>query len=322
MMPSLALPLALLALPLPLVAARLLRPSAAASAALRVPATILRENGRAGLSREAGGRAPFLLAWAAWIALVVALAGPQIVTATAALPMSGREIVLALDASGSMESKDFVLDGMAVRRFDAVKAVARDFLRRRGGDRVGLVFFAEQAEVAMVPTFDLAAVEDVLMDTEIGMLGRSTAIGDGLGLAVKRLKESASPSRVIILLSDGTNTAGVVGADTAAELARELSIRVHTISLGTDDAADPADRVDAPTLERIAQMSGGRSFRVRTLEDLRAVAAEIEAMEPVRFDGAPVSVARELWPWPAGAALLLCLIGFHVGRRQINGRPA
>lgn len=311
-----ALPLALLALPLPLLAACLLRPSAAASAALRVPASILRGNGGAEPSRGPSGRVPFWLAWAAWTALVVALAGPQTVTATAALPMSGREIVLALDASGSMESKDFTLDGVAVRRFDAVKAVARDFLRRRGGDRVGLVFFAEQAEVAMVPTFDLSAVETVLMDTEIGMLGRSTAIGDGLGLAVKRLKESTSPSRVVVLLSDGTNTAGVVGANAAAELARELGIRVHTISLGSDDAADLADRVDAPTLQRIAQMSGGRSFRVRTLEDLRAVAAEIEAMEPVRFDGAPVSVARDLWPYPASATLLLCLIGFHISRRS------
>ncbi|HSI42111.1 MAG TPA: VWA domain-containing protein [Xanthobacteraceae bacterium] len=317
MMPSLATPLVLLALPLPLLAAYLLRPSGTRSAALRVPASILPPADGAGGGAGAR-RAPVLLAWAAWIALVVALSGPRIVTHAAALPMSGREIVLALDVSGSMESKDFLLDGAKVRRLDAVKAVAAEFLRRRGGDRIGLVFFAEQAEMAAVPTFDLASVEGVLAETEIGLLGRSTAIGDGLGLALKRLNDSSAPSRLVVLLSDGANTAGIVGADAAAALARDLGIRVHTIALGSDElAADGlSGEVDASTLARIAETSGGRAFRVRTTDDLRAVTAAIDAMEAGRMAGAPVSLARDLWPYPAVLALALCLAGATAGRAR------
>ncbi len=208
-------------------------------------------------------------------------------SASAALPMSGRDIMLVLDVSGSMEAKDFTLDGQPVRRLDAVKAVTRDFLRRRAGDRIGLVFFAENAELAAVPTFDIAAIQDVLADTEIGMLGRSTAIGDGLGLALKRLKDSSSASKVVVLLSDGANTAGIVSAQAAAQLARALGVRVHSIALGSDTAAGEgaAEQVDAAALEAIAATTGGEAFRVRTTDDLRTVTAAIDALEPARIAG-------------------------------------
>lgn len=317
---GLAAPLALLALPLPLLAAVLLPSRGASSAALRVPSSILLNaagHAAGDGARRQDRRAFPWLAWAAWIAVVVALAGPQRLSASAALPMSGRDIMLVLDVSGSMEARDFVLDGQPTRRLDAVKAVTRDFLRRRAGDRIGLVFFAENAELATVPTFDIAAVEDVLADTEIGMLGRSTAIGDGLGLALKRLRDSSSASKVVVLLSDGANTAGVVSAQAAAELARTLGVRVHSIALGSDTAAGEgaAEQVDAAALEKMAATTGGEGFRVRTTEDLRAVTADIDALEPARMQGAPVVIARELWPYPAGMALFFCLAGFAMGRR-------
>lgn len=319
MTPSLATPLALLALPLPLLVIYLLSPAGApTSPALRVPLSILpadMTDHRAGSARKG---LPYLLAWAAWISLVLALAGPRILTANTALPVSGREIILALDLSGSMESKDFTLDGKTARRIDAIKAIASEFIHRRRGDRIGLVFFAEQAEMAIVPTFDLASVDDVLKETEIGMLGRSTAIGDGLGLALKRLKDSSAPSRVVVLLSDGANTAGIVSADAAAELANALGIRVHTIALGNEALASDgeADGVDTAALAHIAQVSGGRAFRVRTTEDLRSVTAAIDQMETGQLAAPPVSIARELWPYPAAAALLLCIAGFAAGRRS------
>lgn len=316
-----AAPLALLALPLPLLAVALLRPRAASSAALRVPASILlNAEARAAGERvpEPGRRAFPWLAWAAWIALVVGLAGPRMISASAALPMSGRDLMLVLDVSGSMEAKDFTLDGQPARRLDVVKAVTRDFLRRRAGDRIGLVFFAENAELAAVPTFDIAAIQEVLADTEIGMLGRSTAIGDGLGLALKRLKDSSSASKVVVLLSDGANTAGIVSAQAAAQLARTLGVRVHSIALGSDTTAGESagEQVDAAALEDIAATAGGEAFRVRTTDDLRSVTAAIDALEPTRIEGAPVAIARELWPYPAGMALLLCLAGFAMGRRR------
>jgi len=322
MMFALATPLALIALPLPLLMRRLPAPGGAAGALL-VPATLVGadEAGRPAPAAPAGGaRAAVLLAWAAWILLVVAVAGPQTILPSAALPASGRDIMLVLDFSGSMERQDFSLDGRTVRRIDAVKAVAAEFLRRRGGDRIGLVLFAEKAELAAVPTFDLAAVERALRDTEIGTLGRSTAIGDGLGLALKRLKASAAPSRVAVLLSDGTATAGAVGATAAAELARSLGIRVHTIALGTD-ATDGVDAtttslVDTAALAAIAAASGGEAFRVRTTDDLRAVTASIEGLEASRAPAAPVAIARPLWPYPAAAALVLCLAAFAAERRR------
>lgn len=304
-----ATPLALLALPLPLLATRLLPPRRPPRGSVRVPAAVAARLGAAGaVSAATGGRRVRLaLAWTAWLFLVLALAGPQRVLPSAAVPASGREIVLVLDLSGSMEQKDFVLDGRPVRRIEAVKAVARDFVRRRAGDRVGLVLFADQAEVAAVPTFDLAAVDAALAEAEIGVLGRSTAIGDGLGLAVKRLKDSASPSRVVVLLSDGTATAGAVAPAAAAALARELGIRVHTIALGTteelDGSAGVASLVDTKTLEAIAAASGGKAFRVRDTEDLRGVADAIETLETAPTDAPPVVVAEPLWPLAAAAAL-------------------
>ncbi|MDQ0472253.1 VWA domain-containing protein [Labrys wisconsinensis] len=311
-MPVFATPLAFLALPLPLLVALALRRGPAAMAALRVPAALAGTGDDAARVRaDAPGR---VLAALAWLALVVAMAGPQTLMPNAALPMSGRTIMLVLDFSGSMETRDFTLDGQPIRRIDAVKSVAAEFLRRRAGDRVGLVPFAEEAQLAAAPTFDLEAVAHALDNIEIGMLGRSTAIGDGLGLALKRLKDAPAPGRAVVLLSDGANTAGAVSAHAAADLARALGIRVHTIALGTDTggavAGDGSDAVDEATLADIARTSGGETFRVRTTEDLRTVTAAIDRLEAGDMPAAAVTVARELWPWPAALALLLCLAGF------------
>lgn len=324
---SLATPLVLLALPLPLLARRLLARRAGEAAALRVPASLVGLGDGAAPTTAGGSVARLALAWLAWICLVVAAAGPQSVLPDALQPMSGREIMLALDFSGSMEAKDFVLDGTPVRRIDAVKAVASEFLQRRAGDRVGLVAFAEEAQLAAVPTFDLAAVAEILGEIEIGALGRSTAIGDGLGLSLKRLKDSTSPSRVVVLLSDGTNTAGAVGAEAAAKLAETMGVRVHTIALGSDTTLEgelqgASIRVDEAALSDIAEASGGSAFQVTSTDDLRQVTAAIDALEPIAFPAAPVVAVRELWPWPALAALLLCLAGFALGDGGARLMPA
>ncbi|MBH0239256.1 VWA domain-containing protein [Methylobrevis albus] len=315
-----ATPIAFAALPLPLLVRRLLQQQRSTAAALRLPDAMAGRS-RAGNTEDAGsGQSSLLIAAAAWVALVTALAGPQLPQPAAALPMSGREIVLVLDFSGSMERKDFTLGGVSASRIDVVKHITSDFIRRRAGDRVGLVLFAEMPQVAAVPTFDLAAVESVLMDTEIGTLGRSTAIGDGLGLALKLLDGSQSESRAVVLLSDGTTTAGEVSASSAAALAEALGIRVHTIALGTDEeitgSAGAASLVDVVALKDIADRSGGEAFRVRSTTDLEQVTATIDRLETERSVGAPVAIARDLWAWPAAASLMLCLVGFAIGRRS------
>ena len=307
---SLATPYALLLLPLPLLALRLLPPQSAASGALRVPMVIgsRLETGSGSDMAAAGQR---LLPAVIWIALVIALAGPRVVEPSPALPASGRDIVLALDLSGSMEREDFELDGAVVSRLDAVKRVATTFVRGRAGDRVGLVIFAEQAYFAAPPSFDVESVARAVATATIGISGRSTAISDGLGLALKRLQSSASPSRVVILLSDGVNTAGTVAPRDAAALAKQLGVRVHTIALGprdTSDAGENLDAVDAETLRAIAELSGGAAFRVRTTDDLAAVADEIDAMETARTGAPVVELHRELWTYPAALALLAALV--------------
>ncbi|WP_407068125.1 VWA domain-containing protein [Methylobacterium crusticola] len=237
--------------------------------------------------------------------------------AAAALPASGREIVLALDLSGSMERIDFALDGRTTSRLAAVKRVGADFIRRRAGDRIGLVIFADQADVAAAPSFDTAAVARALEEARIGLVGRSTGIGDGLGLALKRLADAPGPAKVVILLSDGANNAGQTTPRDVAILARELGVRVHTIALGPRDLADAdgeQDVVDSEALRDVAATSGGRFFRVRTSDDLAAVADAIDALEGGSARAPPVPLRRDLWPWP-GAVALMSAVALLLARR-------
>ncbi|WP_375453376.1 VWA domain-containing protein [uncultured Methylobacterium sp.] len=319
---DLAAPVALVLLPLPLLARRLIPAEAAGgSGALRVPASLVAQS-QAGAEVAARGRRRTWAIWTLWAALVVALSGPRLVLPATALPASGREIMLAMDLSGSMERRDFALDGETVNRLVAVKRVGADFIRRRAGDRIGLVIFADQAYVAASLTFDTASVARALEEATIGLVGRSTGIGDGLGLALRRLDPKdadtgpgrpAASSKAVILLSDGANNAGQTTPKDVAALAAELGIRVHTIALGPRDMADAdgeQDVVDTETLREMARLSGGTAFRVKTTADLIAVADAIDALEGGRAKAPPLPLRRDLWPWPATlafacAALLL-----------------
>lgn len=304
-----AFPLALLLLPLPALV-RLL-PPVAARGGLLVPAHVL-----AGTSGRAA-RGGWWIAAIAWAALVLALAEPQIDRQSARTPASGREIMLALDLSGSMEKQDFNLDGQPVSRLGAVKQVASAFVAARKGDRIGLVVFGDRAYVAQPVTFDVAAVARAIDEVQIGISGRSTAISDGLGLAMRRLIQSDAPTRVVVLLSDGIATAGKVGAVDAARLAATHGIRIHTIALGPDDLETrprARDAVDAKLLRDMAEASGGTSFRVRGMADLRAMAATLDRLEPNPGERPPLRFWQSLWIWPGALALgLMLLIGWRRG---------
>jgi len=245
----------------------------------------------------------------AWIALIVALAGPRVADAVAALPASGRDIILALDLSGSMTKRDFKLQGAAVSRLDLVKYVGSELIRRREGDRIGLVVFGETALVAAPLSFDVRAVARALREMEIGLVGRATAIGEGLGLSLKRLADSSAPARVVILLSDGKNNAGSSEPAAVAELARRMGVRIFTIGLGADDMgpnADPRDIVDFTALQRVAEIGGGAAFRARTGDDLDEAAHAIEALAAGPAPAPPTVVFHEFWIYPAAAAFLAC----------------
>ena len=308
---DLAAPLALLLLPLPWLAMRLLPPQAGQGAALVVPDRI-----GAGILAGAGQAAGpawrrRLLPWAVWVLLVVALSGPRQLEPIPALKVSGRDLAIALDLSGSMVRDDFFLDGAPITRMEAVQRAGAAFARRRAGDRVALIVFGSEAYYAAPFSYDTEAIARRIEEAVIGISGRATNISDALGLALKRLDGSEAASKVVILLSDGINNAGATNPRGVAGLARDMGVRVHTIALGPKDLTDSAPGengvVDAATLRAISELSGGTSLRVRTLEDLEAVAAELDRLEATDSDGLAAEVFREFWVWPAALAALLCL---------------
>lgn len=300
---SFSFPLALLLLPLPWLVRQVLAARAAVTTSLGVGVGAF---AAALPARARDDRLGLALAIAAWLALVLALAGPQVPATQDVVTASGREIILALDLSGSMVKEDFVLDGKPLSRLDAVKRVASRFVASRRGDRIGLVIFGDRAYVAQPPTFDVASVAHAVEAAQIGVSGRSTAISDGLGLATRRLLQSDAASRVVILLSDGVDTSGKVQASDAARLAASHGVKVHTIALGPDDLESQPqaqDAVDAATLREVAQLGGGTSFRVRGMDDLQAMAAALDQLEPNPMRRPPLRYWQPLWILPGGAAM-------------------
>jgi Ca-activated chloride channel family protein len=306
-----ATPLALALLPAPLLLAFVAAPSAAGSGGLLLPASIRNRLSHAESTRAAGARLSFgfYVAGLAWIGLVLALAGPRMAGAVAALPATGRDIMLALDLSGSMIKKDFALDGGAASRLDVLKRIGSELIRRRAGDRVGLVAFAETAYAVAPLSFDVQAVGRALEEMEVGLVGRSTAIGEGLGLALKRLADSTAPSRLVILLSDGANNAGSSEPAAVAALAKRLGVKIYTIGLGVDDTStnpDGADAVDFVALQRVAEIGDGAAFRARTSAELDEAVHAIESLAEGPAPAPPMVIFHELWPYPATLAFAAC----------------
>lgn len=319
-----ALPL----LPLPYLVYRLLPPALAAEeAALWVPnlepfAAVRHER-----SGRRAGRLAKYLALLCWFLLVLACARPQWLGEAVELPISGRDLVLAVDLSGSMQIEDFDLGGRAVDRLTALKAVAGDFIDRRIGDRLGLILFGEQAYVQTPLTFDRRTLQQLLDEAVIGLAGKNTAIGDAIGLAVKRLKPDEGQRRVLILLTDGANTAGRIAPLKAAELAAVQGLKIYTIGIGSESmevgsfffkhTVNPSADLDEETLTAIAEQTGGRYFRARDTAQLQQIYALLDRLEPVEREQDVYRPVTELYIWPLGLALcgaLLLMLGEPLAR--------
>lgn len=254
-----------------------------------------------------------LMLWFLWFLALLCLSQPWLPGDSAAQPVSGRAIALAVDVSASMERDDFELDGVQSDRLSVVKSVARDFVINRSGDRLSLILYGKEAFIASPLTFDLNALSSILDSAGIGMAGRSTAIGDAIGLSLQTLRDDPASSKAIVLLSDGTNNAGSVEPESAAELAKSLGIRVHTIALGSEDTevtgyatAQSAD-LDEQTLQRVSAMADGQFFRAKTRDDLRAVYDDIDKLEQVLVAAPPVIIRHDLRFWPLSLLLILLL---------------
>ena len=319
---QLAWPWLLAALALPIAVAWLLpRASDHTEAALRVPFFL-----RVAAWSDEGGvhtrRLRLLVAVIAWSLLVVAAARPQWVGDPVALRITGRDLMLAVDLSGSMKRRDMKFGDHWVARLDVVKQVAGEFIERRGGDRIGLILFGTRAYLQAPLTFDRPTVRTLLDEAVIGLAGEQTAIGDAIGLGVKRLRERPASNRVLILLTDGANTAGEVHPMDAARFAAKLGLRIYTIGVGADVAMmrrlygtmrmNPSADLDEPTLSAIARATGGRYFRARETSELVEIYRTLDELEPVIGDEEQFRPSVELFHWPLALALLLA-IGLFAG---------
>lgn len=311
--------LTLVALPLPWLVRRFL-PAQDANrlAALRAP--FLQElEGLPSAQRVSTARPGLLwLAAIAWGLLVLAAARPQWLGEPIELAMSGRDLLLAVDLSGSMDIRDFKLNGREVNRLTAVKAVAGQFIERRTGDRIGLVLFGDRAYLQAPLTFDRKTVQTLLDESAIGLAGDKTAIGDAIGLSIKRLRDNPENQRVLILLSDGANTAGAVQPLQAAELAVKEKLKIYTIGVGADEMivrdlfgarrVNPSEDLDEKTMTALAEKTGGRYFRAKDIKELEKIYAELDQLEPVERDKRYYRPKTELFPWPLGLALGLSAV--------------
>ena len=279
---------------------------------------------------DAGGRlrrGPLVLAALGWLALLTAVARPEWLGEPVDLPASARDLMLAVDLSRSMQERDFDLSGQRVDRLTATKAVASEFIARRKGDRLGLVLFGEQAYLQTPLTFDHETLGQLLDEAAIGLAGQATAIGDAIGLAVKRLREQPADSRVLVLMTDGANTAGEVDPRQAAELAAREGLTIYTIGIGADSVlvrdifgtrrVNPSRDLDEAMLESIAATTGGRYFRARDTRELRQIYALLDELEPLERDGQRFRPRRDIFEWPLALGLLcgsLVLLGRLGGR--------
>lgn len=260
---------------------------------------------------------PLLLAVCAWFLLVVAGTRPQWLGEPIEQAVSGRDLMLAVDLSGSMEEQDFSINNQRVDRLTAIKWVAGDFIKRRVGDRLGLILFGTQAYLQTPLTFDRKTVATLLNESAIGLAGDNTAIGDAIGLAVKRLKNQQANSRVLVLLTDGANTAGEVSPLKASELAAENQLKIYTIGIGADEMlvrsflgthkVNPSRDLDEKTLTAIAEKTGGRYFRARDADELNNIYQLLDQLEPVEKDKQYFRPRSELYYWPL--SLVLCIVG-------------
>jgi Ca-activated chloride channel family protein len=314
-----ACPWAFLLLPLPYLVHRLFPPALSAEeAALWVPSLQPFTENRHQRSRRLWPwwlLVPMLLCW---LLLVIATAQPQWLGEPLELPVSGRDLVLAVDLSGSMKTADFVLEGKTVDRLTALKSVAVEFIRRRPGDRLGLILFADQAYVQTPLTFDRQTVEQLLNEAVLGLAGEKTAIGDAIGLAVKRLKDVQTDKRILILLTDGANTAGQVSPLKAAFFNDTATTEIYTIGIGADEmtvgsfffkrTVNPSADLDEKSLRAIAEKTGGRYFRAHDTAELEQIYEMLDKLEPVEKEQKVFRPVTTLYHWPLAIALFLTLL--------------
>ena len=308
---------ALLLLPLPLIARRLLPRGERPGIAIPMP-LLERSDSRGGLSTPASERRAAMSLWVFWILLVVAASRPYWIGENVSRTVSGRDLMLAVDISGSMSENDMTLDDRAASRLDVLKVVVGKFIERRQGDRLGLILFGSRAFNYVPLTFDLETLGELLQDVSTGLAGRHTAIGDAIGIAIKSARETRAEHKVLILVTDGSNTAGFEDPVLAATAAHRQGLTIHTIGVGSD--LETLSRIygrhnipdgvllNEAVLRRIAEASGGRYFRATSSDALQQIYLELDRLEPVEHEYRSYRPRSELFAWPLLSGLLVLVI--------------
>jgi|TARA_Y100000310_G_scaffold334724_1_gene415086 Ca-activated chloride channel family protein len=312
-------PWALAALPLPYLIYRLMPPATRQEAALQVPfypqATSF-EGSHISSARHLLIKK--ILMVIGWLCLVLAASHPRWIGDPVTLPTSGRDLMLSVDISGSMETQDMTMKRRRTTRLRVVKKVVGDFVERRTGDRLGLILFGERPYLQTPLTFDRNTVRALLEEAEIGIAGPRTAIGYAIGLGVKHLQSRPENNRVFILLTDGVNTVGDISPMQAARLAVQKNIRIYTIGFGADEMLDsrgifsrrvnPSVELDEESLTEIASMTGGKYYRARNLSELAGVYRDLDQQEPIEQESETYRPVRSLFYWPLSLAVAISLL--------------
>lgn len=253
-----------------------------------------------------------LLVAIAWICIVTSLAKPEIVGAPIVQQKSARDLMIAVDLSGSMSVEDFTTkDNKSVNRLVAVKQVLHDFAQGRKGDRLGLILFGDAPYLQAPFTDDITTWLTLLNESEIGMAGQSTAFGDAIGLAISVFENSSTKNRVLIALSDGNDNGSKVPPIEAAKVAASYNIKIYTIAIG-DPAAVGEEKVDTKVLDEIAELTGGESFQALNREELQQVYNEINALEPQLFDSQSFRPKTSAHHYPIMLLAILYSVAFLI----------
>lgn len=307
-----AWPWAFAALPLPLLAWWLLPAYHERQASIQVP-FFSRLADATGQTPRPGAvvlrRFPLQMAGAivVWALLIAALARPQWVGDPVTHEISARDLMLAVDISGSMDQADFrAPDGTLLQRLEGVKRIVGEFIARRQGDRVGLILFGTKAYVQAPFTQDLRTTRALLDQAQVGMAGQQTAIGDAIGLAIKAFDTSKARQKLLILLTDGNDTASRVPPLHAAEIAKQRGLVIYTIGVG-DPNASGENRVDLETLRAVAGVTGGQSFRAENGAQLDAIYTDIDRIAPAKLETQSWRPKLPLFQWPLGVSVLMAL---------------
>jgi Ca-activated chloride channel homolog len=308
-------PLLLIALPLPLLVYFLPAKKQSQNAALKIPHLL--DGVSSTQNQTKATKAPLVVLSVIWCLLVLSATRPQWLGEPIDIPTEGREMMIAVDLSGSMQVEDMELNGNTVNRLTMLKVLLGDFIERRQGDRLGLILFGDDAYMQTPMTFDRKTVRQMLDETVLGLVGKKTAIGDAIALAAKRFDEKDESNRVLVLLTDGQNTAGKITPEQALELAVDKGITIYSIGIGADvmlqrslfgtRRINPSSELDEETLTKIATQTGGRYFRARDSQSMSDIYQLLDDLEPVEQDQQQMRPLTALFYWPLSTALLIAL---------------